>query len=98
MIIHARVAVQRLTCRTANVNTIPVVRYSFLLRKPHTIFLEMTRDGHGQSDEHTDCSKGNVGETSERRGGAHMGFSERIDSILNWTELAVKQPVKDRAE
>ena len=30
----------------------------------------------------------NVGETSERRGGgAHMDFSERLDSILNWTEL-----------
>ena len=27
------------------------------------------------------------GNFSERRGGAHMGFSERIDNILNWTEL-----------
>ena len=26
---------------------------------------------------------GDVRETSERRGGAHMGFSERIDTILN---------------
>ena len=26
----------------------------------------------------TDSFKGNVGETSERRGEAHMGFSERI--------------------
>ena len=25
--------------------------------------------------------------TSERQGGAHMGFSERTDAILNWTEL-----------
>ena len=83
MIIHVCLAVQRLTCRTANVKTIPVIRYSFLLRKLHTISLEMTRDGDRQSDEHMDCSKGNVGETSERRGGAHMGFSERIDSILN---------------
>ena len=24
-----------------------------------------------------------IGETSERRAGAHMGFSERIDTILN---------------
>ena len=24
-----------------------------------------------------------AGETSETRGGAHMGFSERIDTILN---------------
>ena len=27
-----------------------------------------------------------LGETSERHGGAHMGFSEHIDTILNWTE------------
>ena len=33
------------------------------------------------------CFKGNIGETSERGGGAHMGFSERIDTILNWTGL-----------
>ena len=31
--------------------------------------------------------KGNVGETSARRGGAHMGFSERIDTILKETKL-----------
>ena len=29
------------------------------------------------------CLKGNIGETSERRGGAHMGFSGRIDTISN---------------
>ena len=29
------------------------------------------------------CFKGN--ETAERQGGAHMGFSERIDTILDWT-------------
>ena len=28
-----------------------------------------------------------VGETFERRGGAHMGFSERIDTVLNSIEL-----------
>ena len=33
------------------------------------------------------CLKGDVGETSERRGGAHMGFSELIGAILNLTEL-----------
>ena len=32
------------------------------------------------------CFKGNAGETSDRQGGAHMGFSKRIDNILNWTE------------
>ena len=35
---------------------------------------ERTREGHRQSDEHWNRFKGNVGETSERRGGAHMGF------------------------
>ena len=36
-----------------------------------------------QSDEQWNCLKGDVGTTSERRGGAHMGFSERIDLELN---------------
>ena len=40
-------------------------------------------EGHRQSDEHWKRFKGNVGETSEGWGGAHMGFSERIDTILN---------------
>ena len=44
-------------------------------------------EGHCQSDEHWNRFKGNVGGTCERRGGAHIGFSERIDTILNWTEL-----------
>ena len=34
------------------------------------------------------CVKGNIGETSERQAGAYMGFSEHIDTILNWTEVA----------
>ena len=40
-------------------------------------------EGHGQSEKHWNRFKDNVGETSERRGGAHMGFSERINTILN---------------
>ena len=32
---------------------------------------------------HWNRFKGNVGDTSERRGGAYMGFSERIDTILH---------------
>ena len=39
-----------------------------------------------QSDKHWNCFKGNVGNTSERQGGGHMGFPERIDTILNSTE------------
>ena len=36
--------------------------------------LEGTREGHRQSDEHQNHFKGNVGETSERRGGAQYGL------------------------
>ena len=36
-----------------------------------------------QLDQHWNCFKGNLGETRERRGGAHMGLLERIDTILN---------------
>ena len=43
--------------------------------------------GHRQSIEHWNYFKGDVGETSERRGGAHMGFSELIGAILNLIEL-----------
>ena len=38
---------------------------------------ERTRGGHRQSDEHWNCFKGNVEETSKSRDGTHMGFSER---------------------
>ena len=54
------------------------------------IFLQKTRESHRQSDEHLDRFKGNVGETSEKRGGALMGFSERINTILNLSELVAK--------
>ena len=33
------------------------------------------------------CFKGNIRETPERRGGAHVALPERIDTILNRTEL-----------
>jgi len=58
-------------------------------RKCLMIFLERTREGHQQSDEHWNHFKGNARETSERWGGAHMGFFECIDTILNWTEVRV---------
>ena len=45
--------------------------------------LKGTREGHRQSDEYWNCFKGIVGEPAERRGKAHMVFSERIDTILN---------------
>ena len=52
------------------------------------IFLERMREGHHQSDKHWNRFKGNVGETSGGGGGgAHMGFSDRTDTILNWTDL-----------
>ena len=45
------------------------------------------RESHRQSDEHWNRFKGNVGETFERQSGAPMGFTERLDTILNRTEL-----------
>ena len=37
-------------------------------------------------------SRATLGNTPERRGGAHMGLPERIDTILNWTELNWTEP------
>ena len=48
--------------------------------------VERTRKGYRQSDEHWNRFKQTFGETSERRGGAYMAFSERTDT-LNGTEL-----------
>ena len=47
------------------------------------IFPERTRESHSQSDEHWNHFKGGTGETYERRGGVHMDFPERIDTIVN---------------
>ena len=51
------------------------------------ISLQRTRDVHRQSYEHWNYFKGNIGKTADRRGGgrggAHMGFSEGLDTILN---------------
>ena len=44
---------------------------------------EDERGGRSQSDEHGNCFKGNVGEVSERRGGARIGFFERINTVYN---------------
>jgi len=52
-------------------------------RKHSTTCLGRTREGHHQSDKHWTGFKDNVGETSERQGGAHMDFSQHIDTILN---------------
>ena len=35
------------------------------------------------SDEHWKCFESIAGETSEKWGGAHLGFSEHQDTILN---------------
>ena len=51
--------------------------------KHQTLYPERMRKGHRQSDEHWNCFKGNVGDISERRGGALKGFSERIDTMLD---------------
>ena len=46
-------------------------------------------EGHRHSDEHWNCFKGKVWETTKRHGGTHMRFSKRIDIILNSTELTL---------
>ena len=55
-----------------------------------TILIERTRKGNktntGTVSKAWNCFKGNIGETSERLGGAVMDFYERIDIALNWTE------------
>ena len=44
----------------------------------------LSKDKRGpSSDQPWNCLKGNVGETSERWGGTHMGFSDHIYTILN---------------
>ena len=50
--------------------------------------LERTRKGRAivsQTNVGND-SKATLGKTSERQSGAHMGFSQRIDSILKRSE------------
>ena len=59
--------------------------------KRSTILLDRTTKGHRQSDQHWNFFKYNTGKKKEktprRRAGAHTSFLERLDTILNWTEL-----------
>ena len=48
-----------------------------------TIFHERTRQGKHQPDKHWNSFKGNNGKLLRDQGQVHMGFSERIDTILN---------------
>ena len=48
-------------------------------RSRSTVYIERSREGHGQPD--------NSGKT-DRRGGPHMGFPERMDTILDGIELS----------
>ena len=57
-----------------------------------TIFIERTREGHCQSDQHWNCLKSNAEVTSEKRGGAQMVIPECVDIILSWAELLHKYP------
>ena len=58
-------------------------------RKPSMIFLKRMRKDHYQLDEHWNCFKGNIGETSDRWGGVCTGFSKCIHTILNWSEQSL---------
>ena len=57
-------------------------------RQRSTIILERTREDHRQSDDHWNCFY--------ETGGACMGFSERIDTTLNWSVLNWQCLVKAR--
>ena len=50
----------------------------------YKLMFERVRKGHHQSDKHGNCFKGNTEEIYEDS--IYMGF-ERINTILNWTEL-----------
>ena len=71
------------------VNTIDPLEERRRKRKRSTIlffifyFFERARKGHRQSDRHWNCFQGYTGQSSERRSGAHVGFHERLDTVLN---------------
>ena len=60
------------------------------------IFLERTREGHRQSHEDWNSSKADVGETSEGRSGALMGFSERVNTCLLYTSPSPRDQLSSR--
>jgi len=79
---------------TSKTDSHPILRYVFTFRTIDRLeergverssarrsFLK-GRDCRRQSDEHWKRFKDNTGNTSVRRDGAHMGISERIDTIL----------------
>ena len=80
---------------SAGVGGLVVANVLITIVRIYDAFIEAVLDGQSQSVRSIqtgDCNrhvsplnrfKGNVEETSERRGGAHMGLSERIDTILN---------------
>ena len=53
------------------------------------IFLESTREGHHRWDGHWNSSRASLGKLQrDRMECFYMGFSEHVDTILNWTELS----------
>ena len=95
-VFHIMTVVSRyLTMKFQAHPTIPVASYHD--GSLSSSFSSPAPKGHYYSDQHWNCFKGNVGETSERQGGAHMGFPERTDTILNWAEWNWTQMKKLRA-
>ena len=56
-------------------------------QKCSTTFIQRTKKGHRQSDQHWIFFKGNTLAISERKVWAHVGLPGRIDTILNRIEL-----------
>ena len=75
------------TCRHTAKDVTPPIAWRREALKEEALNDLPWQDERGLSSVRRTFFKGNVGETSERQCGAHMGFSERIDTILNWTEL-----------
>ena len=51
-------------------------------REHSTVFLERMMEGHHSSQANIGSLNSNIGESFERHGGAHMGFSKQTDTIL----------------
>ena len=62
------------------------------------IFLERTRKGHRQSDQHWECIKDNS-EESSKEGGAHMGFlySVQFSPFSNWVVGGTWETIQQRS-
>ena len=72
-------------CYTRTLSTGWMLLYKELIMAEDSHQITMHNCEHWNSFKGT--GQGNIGETPERRGGAHVSFSKHIYTTLNWTEL-----------